>query len=80
MSSNRLAKKIKYALWWVPDKMYLQLYYFAQFKKFCNFRNPKTYNEKLQWLKLNDRKPLYSKLVDKYEVRNYVETIIGGGI
>lgn len=39
--------------------------------------NPKTFNEKLQWLKLNDRNPEYSKLVDKYEVRNYVKEMIG---
>jgi len=34
-----------------------------------NIDNPRTFNEKLQWLKLHDRNPLYTKLVDKYEVK-----------
>ena len=42
-----------------------------------NLDNPKTYNEKLQWLKLYDRNPLYTKLVDKYEVKEYIANIIG---
>ena len=42
-----------------------------------DLNNPKTYNEKLQWLKLNDRNPLYTTLVDKYEVKKYVGNIIG---
>lgn len=39
--------------------------------------DPKTFNEKLQWLKLYDRNPLYTKLVDKYEVRKYIAEKIG---
>lgn len=42
-----------------------------------NLNNPVTYNEKLQWLKLNDRKNNYSKLVDKYEVKKFVANKIG---
>ena len=61
----------------LPDKMYLQLYYFPRFKRFCNFKNPVTYNEKLNWLKINDRNPLYNKLVDKYDVKEYVAGLIG---
>lgn len=77
MASNKFLKKIKYALRFLPDKLYIQLYYFASFKKFCNFKNPKTFNEKLQWLKLNDRKPIYTTMVDKYEAKKYVADIIG---
>ena len=69
MSSNKLAKKIRYALRFMPDDMYIQLNYFAHFKSLCNLNNPKTYNEKLNWLKLHDRNPLYTNLVDKYEVK-----------
>lgn len=76
MSSN-LLKKIKYKMKIIPDKAYIQIYYFIRFKKFINFKNPKTYNEKLNWLKLNDRKPLYQTLVDKYEVKEYVLNLIG---
>lgn len=57
--------------------MYIQIYYFAHFKCFANLRTPQTYNEKLNWLKLYDRNPLYTKLVDKYEVKEYVASVIG---
>ena len=39
--------------------------------------NPKTFNEKLQWLKLYDRRPEYTTMVDKYEVKAYVAERIG---
>lgn len=42
-----------------------------------DWKNPKTFNEKLQWLKVYDRNPLYAKLVDKYEVRKYIAEKIG---
>lgn len=77
MSSNRILKKIKYMLRFLPDEMYIQIYYFSHFKHFANMRNPQTYNEKLNWLKLHDRNPLYTKLVDKFEVKEYVAPIIG---
>ena len=62
----------------LPDKTYIQLNYFAHFKKLCNLKNPVTYNEKLQWLKIHDRKPEYSDMVDKYEVRKIIEKTVGG--
>ena len=39
--------------------------------------NPQTYNEKLQWQKLYDRRPEYTKMVDKYDAKEYVANIIG---
>lgn len=42
-----------------------------------NLDNPKTFSEKLQWMKLYDHNPLYTKLVDKYEVKQYVKEKIG---
>ena len=39
-----------------------------------NLKNPKTFNEKIQWIKLNDRNPLMPKCVDKFTVREYVES------
>lgn len=77
MSSNRIAKRIRYALRWMPDKLYIQLNYFGHFHKFANLKNPQTYNEKLNWLKLHDRNPIYTKLVDKYEVKPIIAEIIG---
>ena len=61
----------------MPDKLYISLKYFYRFHKFPNLKNPKTYNEKLQWMKLNDHNELYHTLADKYEVKKYVEKLIG---
>ena len=61
----------------LPDKLYLQLVYFKHFNKFIDFNNPKTFNEKLQWLKLYNRKPEYTVMVDKHLVKEYVADIIG---
>jgi len=62
---------------WLPDKPYLKLIYWSATGKKLDINNPKTFNEKLQWLKLYDRKPEYSIYVDKYEVRSYIERTIG---
>lgn len=61
----------------IPDKIYLQMMFYRHFRKFINFRNPKTISEKIQWLKLYDRKPIYTTMVDKYEAKKYVANIIG---
>lgn len=62
---------------WLSDEYYLKIIYKYKMNKNLNLNNPMTFNEKLQWLKLNDRNPLYTRLVDKYEVRSYISTIIG---
>lgn len=59
------------------DKLYLEILYKNRMKKTLNLHNPQTYNEKLQWLKLYNRRPEYSIMVDKYAVKKYVEDIIG---
>ena len=61
----------------LPDKRHIKWMYYASFGKHPNLDNPVTFNEKLQWLKLYDRNPLYTHLVDKYEVKEYVEGKIG---
>lgn len=61
----------------LPDKLYLMWKYRLYFGRKLNLNNPVTFNEKLQWLKLYDRNPLYTKLVDKYEVRKYIADTIG---
>lgn len=61
----------------IPDRPYLKLKYRWAFKKPLNLVHPVTYSEKLQWLKLYDRDPLYTELVDKYEVKKYVADKIG---
>jgi hypothetical protein len=61
----------------IPDRAYLRLKYRAAFGKKLNLKDPKTYNEKLQWLKLYDRKPEYTAMVDKCEAKKYVAERIG---
>ncbi len=61
----------------VPDRIYLQIQYYLRMGQKLNLKDPKTYNEKLQWIKLYDRKPEYTLLVDKYEVRKFVVKTIG---
>lgn len=59
------------------DESYLKMWYRISYGERLNLEEPKTYNEKLQWLKLFDRKPLYTTLVDKYAVKRYVTDKIG---
>ena len=59
------------------DALYIKLLYKNRMKKKLDLTNPKTYNEKLQWLKLYNRKQEYTIMVDKYAVKGYVEKIIG---
>lgn len=61
----------------ISDKMYLKLFFRGQMGKKLDIKHPVTFNEKMQWLKLYDRKPLYTQLVDKYEVKKYVANKIG---
>lgn len=61
----------------LSDKFFLRLMYKNKMGKKLNLDNPQTFNEKLQWLKLNDRKEIYTTMVDKYEVKDYVSNIIG---
>lgn len=59
------------------DEGYLKLLYRSQLGKKLDLENPKTYNEKLQWLKLYDRRPIYTTMVDKAAVKDYVASRIG---
>lgn len=61
----------------LSDKAYITFIYKATFCKKPNLKEPKTFNEKLQWLKLYNRDPEYCKLVDKYEVKEYIADTIG---
>ena len=61
----------------MDDETFLRKKYIAIEGKELDLNNPKTLNEKLQWLKLNDRKDVYTKLVDKYEVKKIIAKILG---
>lgn len=86
---NRLIKAIKDPLWLCgvflrkisplikDDATYLKIEYLFGRRRILNLDNPKRFNEKLQWLKLNCKRPEYTKLVDKYEVKEIVGRLIG---
>jgi len=62
---------------WMSDETYLKIAFRSLMGKKLDLKNPQTFNEKLQWLKLYDRKPIYTTMVDKYEAKKYVADIIG---
>lgn len=62
---------------YMEDTAFLKLQYKNIIGEKLNLNNPQTFNEKLQWLKLNDRKDIYTTMVDKYEVKKYVSDVIG---
>lgn len=68
---NQIAPLIK------NDKLFLKWKYYTVFHRFPDFKNPQTFNEKLQWLKIYDHKPEYSQMVDKADAKEYVANIIG---
>ena len=59
------------------DKLFIKWEFFFAMKYFPNLKKPLTYNEKLQWLKINDIHDEYTSLVDKYEVKKYIKRLIG---
>ncbi len=61
----------------LSDKKYLELFFELKMKNKLNLNNPKTFNEKLQYMKLYNKNPKYTELVDKYKVKEYVSEIIG---
>ena len=61
----------------LDDETYLKIKWKLNMGNELNLVEPQTFNEKLQWLKIHDRKPCYSKLVDKYEAKVWAEKIIG---
>ena len=61
----------------LPDELFLKVVFRYMVGYWPDLKNPKTFNEKLQWLKLHDRHPEYTKMVDKIEAKNYVASIIG---
>ena len=61
----------------LSDEKFLKTLYKIEMSKELDLKNPETFNEKLQWLKLYDRNPYYSNLVDKNKVKEIVGQVIG---
>ena len=68
---------IKNFFGFLPDKLYLSLRYRCQMGRWINWKHPKTFTEKLQWLKVYDYKPEYTQMVDKLAAKDYVAQRIG---
>ena len=68
---HRIAPLIK------NDETYLRWYYYFGMRKFPDLKNPKSFNEKLQWLKMHDHNPAYTQMVDKLGVKDYISKKIG---
>lgn len=68
---------VKNYLGFLPDKLYLSLRYRCKMGHWIDWKNPKTFTEKLQWLKVYDYKPEYTKMVDKLAAKDYVASRIG---
>lgn len=68
---------MKNKLGFLCDEKYLKLMYWANTGKKLNLENPVTFNEKLQWLKLHNQNPEYSRMVDKYEAKKWIAERIG---
>ena len=62
---------------WLPDEPYLKMMYRASTSKRLRLDAPQTFGEKLQWLKMHDRNPLYTLMVDKVKAKEYVAEKIG---
>ena len=60
-----------------PDKTSLKIQYRIKMGRRLNLKDPHRFTEKLQWLKLYDRKPEYTRMVDKIAAKDYVANIIG---
>ena len=60
-----------------PDRLYLKICFYLEMGRRLDLKSPKTMNEKLQWLKLYNRKPEYTTMVDKILVKEYVANLIG---
>ena len=62
---------------WMSDRTYLKIAYRLNLHEKLNLEKPEGYNAKLQWIKLYDHRPEYVRMVDKYEAKKYVSSIIG---
>ncbi|MBQ5982164.1 MAG: glycosyl transferase [Prevotella sp.] len=75
---NRIQLRLlRYLAPFLGDESYVKLYYLFHMLKPLDLENPQTYNEKLQWLKLHDKRPEYTQMVDKIAAKEYVASIIG---
>lgn len=78
-NAKKFIKKVKklYDKDRISDKMFLTLMYRFRMGRWINWRNPKSFTEKLQWLKIYNRKDEYTMLVDKVKVKDFIKEKVG---
>lgn len=59
------------------EELHLRILYYLYMGKKLDLINPKTLNEKMQWLKLYDRRPEYKYMVDKITAKDYATKMLG---
>lgn len=75
---KRIATSILFKYFkWLPDELYIRILFRLRMGYSLDLKTPRTFSEKLQWLKLYDRRPEYTQMVDKAAVKDYVTAIIG---
>lgn len=62
---------------WMPDWMYLKIRFWIKTGYKLRLKEPVTFNEKMQWLKINYHNPEYTQMVDKYNAKKYLASVIG---
>ncbi len=67
------------SLFFLSDEQYVKTIFRLRVGRSLDLKDPKTFNDKLNWLKLHDRKPLYHRMADKLALRDYVRDHIGEG-
>lgn len=77
INSKSLRFRILDCFSWIPDKIWLKLLFLIKNGYWMDFNHPRTFNEKLQWLKVYGFRPEYTQMVDKYAVKEYVSGKIG---
>lgn len=87
MNGIMFLKKVKRHICWrlkldklydrMTDQEYIKFLYKKSFGKELDFENPITFSEKIQWLKIYNRRPEYTDMVDKFTAKKYIESLIG---
>ncbi len=72
-----MIKVLRRVLFFLPDDIYLKIFFRLYLQRKLDLKDPKSFNEKIQWLKLYDRQSRYTQMVCKCEAKEYVKQILG---
>ena len=77
IKNRELRLKLINLLRFIPDEPYLKMVYWIKTGKKLNLKNPRTFCDKLNWLKLHNRRPEFTRMVDKVAVKEHLQEILG---